>query len=243
MGHQHSDERSKEGGSRTSGMFANRCVIVFVRAPVKGKVKTRLAKVLEPREVLELYRCFVADVVEMLASSGIQMVICFHPQGAAQDITAWLGDQYLYLPQQGRDLGERMASAFEYAFKHGCRQALLIGSDIPDLPRKAIHQAFEGIAQSGAVVGPTYDGGYYLIGFERRNFEPAIFDNMPWGTGQVYAETVKRFDYLEKPPLVLPTWRDIDEYEDLVAFAANKPTDEATARHTRTMLRALSLIR
>jgi glycosyltransferase A (GT-A) superfamily protein (DUF2064 family) len=142
----------------------------------------------------------------MLAGSGFQIVIAFHPPEAAQDITAWLGDRYPSFPQQGLDLGERMSRAFEYVFNHGCRQALLIGTDLPDLPRSVIYQGFDGIAQNGAVIGPTYDGGYYLIGFEHRNFQPAVFDEMPWGTDQVYAETAKRFNFLEKPPLVLPRW-------------------------------------
>ena len=222
-------------------MFANRCVIVFVRAPILGKVKTRLAKVLDPRTVLDLYRCFVADVLAILASSGFQIVICFHPRDADQDIVDWLGDQYPYFPQQGLDLGDRMAKAFEYVFKHGCRQALLLGTDFPDLPRNVIHQAFDGLDHYGAAIGPANDGGYYLIGFERRNFQPTVFDKMPWGTDQVYAETVKRFSGLENLPLVLPRWRDIDEYEDLLAFAANKPADKTTARHTRAMLRSLSI--
>jgi rSAM/selenodomain-associated transferase 1 len=228
-------------GLRNNCRCDEKCVIVFVRAPVKGKVKTRLAKVLAPDVVLDLYRCFVADIFEMLARSGFQSVVCFHPAKAEQKLTRWLGEHYCYLPQKGRDLGARMAHAFDHLFQHGCRQALLIGTDFPDLPPEVIHQAFHALDLNGKVIGPTHDGGYYLIGFERRHFQPAVFDNIPWGTHQVFAETEKRLGGRENPPLILPRWRDIDEFEDLLAFAKRRHHDANAAPHTRALLQSLDL--
>ncbi len=218
-----------------------RCVLVFVRAPVTGKVKTRLAKVLDPRTVRDLYQCFVIDVLEMLTRSGFQTVICFHPPEAEPHMAAWLGDTYPYLPQAGADLGARMANAFKAVFQRGCRQALLIGTDFPDLPQTFIHQAFDGLQQNGTVIGPTYDGGYYLIGFERRQFFPAVFEAIPWGTKQAFKDTLRVLNQHDRHPLMLPRWRDIDDYEDLVAFIKTQPSTPKTAPHTRTLLRSLEL--
>lgn len=217
------------------------CVLVFVRAPAIGKVKTRLAKMMAPRSVLDLYRCFVMDVLDMLTQAGFQAVVCYHPKSAEQHVTAWLGDTYPYVPQEGSDLGARMANAFQAVFDQGCRRALLIGTDFPDLPAEIIQQALDGMRQKGAVIGPADDGGYYLIGFAREHFLPVVFDAIPWGTKRVFEETLRIFSRHKRHPLVLPRWRDIDEHEDLLAFANDKTGDQKAAPHTRALLRALGI--
>ena len=216
-------------------------MLVFVRAPATGKVKTRLTKVLDPRIVRDLYQCFVIDVLEMLTIGGFETIICYYPAKAESQITAWLGDTYQYLPQEGADLGARMANALKAVFRRGCRQALLIGTDFPDLPQTVICQAFDGLQQNGAVIGPTYDGGYYLIGFECTRFLPAVFESIPWGTKQVFDETLRVLNHHSRQPLILPRWRDIDEYEDLKAFMKTQPVTPKTAPHTRALLRSLDL--
>jgi len=216
-------------------------MLVFVRAPATGKVKTRLAKGLDPRTVRDLYQCFVIDVLAMLTSGGFHTFICYHPPEAEPQMVAWLGDTYQYLPQKGADLGARMANAFEVTFQRGCRQALLIGTDFPDLPRNVVCQAFDGLQQNGSVIGPTYDGGYYLIGFERTQFLPAVFKAMPWGTKKVFDDTLRVLGDHNQHPLILPRWRDIDEYEDLLAFSNTLPSIPETASHTRALLRSLGL--
>ncbi len=219
----------------------DRCVLVFVRAPATGKVKTRLAKVLDPRTVCDLYQCFVIDVLTMLTSGGFQTVICYHPPEAEPQMDAWLGQTYQYLPQEGADLGARMANAFKVVFQRGCRQALLIGTDFPDVPPKIIHRAFDGLQQNGSVIGPTYDGGYYLIGFQRTQFLPAAFRAIPWGTRKVFEDTLRVLGDHHQHPLILPRWRDIDEYEDLLAFSNTQPGTPETAPNTRALLGSLGL--
>ena len=217
------------------------CVLVFVRAPAIGKVKTRLAEMMDPRTVLDLYQCFVIDVLDMLTQAGFQAVVCYHPQSAEQQVTAWLGDNYRYVPQEGSDLGARMANAFQAVFDQGCRRALLIGTDFPDLPAEIIQQALDGLRQKGAVIGPADDGGYYLIGFAREHFLPVVFDAIPWGTKRVFEDTLRIISRHERHPLVLPRWRDIDEYEDLLAFAHAKGRARASAPHTCALLRSLGI--
>ena len=214
-------------------------VVVFVRAPAVGRVKTRLAKHLDPRTVMELYQAFVADVLAMLAAGGYPVVICYHPKEATAQMIAWLGETHRYLPQEGADLGARMANAFKAVFAQGCRRALLIGTDFPDLPSTIIRQGFEGLMREGAVLGPTYDGGYYLIGFAREHFAPDVFNAVPWGTQQVFEDTLARFKRLGRRPAILPRWRDIDEYKDLLAFRNDEAPGRQSAHHTRALLAAL----
>ena len=143
----------------------NRCVLVFVKAPEIGRVKTRLVGRLDAADAVNLYKCFTADILETLDRWGYPVVVCYHPEAAEKRVTQWLGNGYIYQPQQGKDLGERMARAFSHAFAHGHRAAVLIGSDLPDLPGDRIEAAFSALARSRAVIGPALDGGYYLIGF------------------------------------------------------------------------------
>ena len=119
------------------------------------------------------------------------------------------------------DLGERMGNAFGQAFSVAAPpvdQAVLIGSDFPDLDPGIIHQAFDALSRNDAALGPALDGGYYLIGFNRHAFAKEIFDGVPWGTGQVFAETMQKVERAGLKMHVLPAWRDIDTFEDLKAF-------------------------
>jgi uncharacterized protein len=217
------------------------CVLVFVRAPAIGKVKTRLAEMMDPRKVLDLYQCFVIDVLDMLTQAGFQAVVCYHPQSAEQQVRAWLGDNYRYVPQEGSDLGARMANAFKAVFDQGCRRALLIGTDFPDLPAEFIQQALDGLRKKGAVIGPADDGGYYLIGFACEHFLPVVFDTISWGTRQVLEATLQNFKRHQQELFMLPPWRDIDDYQDLLAFADNQTGNRKTAPHTRALLNSLKL--
>jgi rSAM/selenodomain-associated transferase 1 len=122
------------------------------------------------------------------------------------------------MPQSGASLGERMEKAFAAMFSEEVAQAVLIGSDSPDLDTSIIDEAFEGLATNDLVVGPAIDGGYYLIGFNAGSFLSKIFHGIPWGTNQVFDSTA---DLITKSNLsmhTLPKWQDIDTYDDLKAF-------------------------
>ena len=126
-----------------------------------------------------------------------------------------MGEDYLYMPQKGEDLGERMRNGFIQTFAEGFKRVILIGSDIPGLPLEFIEEAFTSLRDKDAVIGPSLDGGYYLIGFRNKTFSPKVFEGIPWSTEKVFEETMK---VLEKERLTvhtLPRWRDIDTIEDL----------------------------
>jgi rSAM/selenodomain-associated transferase 1 len=194
-------------------------ILVFLRVPEPGKVKTRLAKRLGDRAACHLYRQFILAELETLANVGKPIRICFHPAGQRARLEGWLGPGYACWPQSGGTLGERMAAAFQRAFHAGAERAVLIGTDVPDLPDRILREAFHAFQRYPAVIGPATDGGYYLIGFTRQGVVPEIFGHLPWGSETVFPETLRIFEKSGTPVHLLPAWRDIDEYEDLLAFA------------------------
>lgn len=184
-------------------------------------VKTRLASSIGDEIALDLYRCFVRDSMEMMIRTGYPHVVCFHPPDSRNKIAQWLGDTHVLLPQIGDNLGERMKNAFLEVFSKGYRYALLIGSDSPDLPGTLMNKAFSSLRDHSAVIGPSFDGGYYLIGFRANAFLPEVFDGIPWSKPDVFLRThciLQEKGFLTH---ILPQWRDIDTYDDLRELYAN----------------------
>jgi rSAM/selenodomain-associated transferase 1 len=193
-----------------------------VRYPEKGRVKTRLETHLDQDQIRGLYQCFVEDILATLEKSDYPVTICFLPPERALEIQAWLGVESAYAPQAGDDLGQRMCNAFARAFSEETPpvdQALLIGSDVPDLDPDLLDQAFHALSTSDMTLGPAVDGGYYLIGFNRHAFIKNIFDRISWGTGQVFRETMQKIETAGLRVHLLPAWQDIDTFEDLTSFS------------------------
>ncbi len=192
-------------------------LIVFVKLPAPGQVKTRLATTLGAEPAAALYRCFVTDTLAAARRSGYSTLVFFHPPGSARAIADWLGQGVTVLPQHGNDLGERMSGALHAALASSGR-AVLIGSDCPDLPCALLDDAFEALATHQATVGPADDGGYYLIGFSRKGLTEAAFTGIEWGGPNVFEATMNSLAKNDVKVHVLPRWSDIDEYNDLKAF-------------------------
>lgn len=225
---------SKTGTGKPRG---GKCVIVFIKYPEKGKVKSRLGKVIGDEKACRLYRNFVLDILETvngIAPGECAVIVCFHPPHAAQEIKNWLGETYAYMPQRGSDLGEKMKNAFLDAFAEGFTTALLMGSDIPDLPGTIIAEGFAALEENDVVLGPTPDGGYYLIGFTIGNFPPGVFTEIDWSAGEVFKRTLEKLNSAHCCIHVLPTWTDIDTYEDLQTLRErHRSSDCAHSRTTR----------
>lgn len=185
--------------------------------PQPGRVKTRLAATIGSEHAVALYQCFVQDILTTLHLEPTWDLLIFYAPAEAEPVR-WLGDQYHYVAQQGQDLGERMAHGFRYTFGLGYRNALILGSDSPDLPWTHLQQAKQALTAEQIVIGPSQDGGYYTLGFTHRNFTPAVFANIPWSTAAVFAETWDRLAAQSCPVLVLPPWFDIDTLADLRQF-------------------------
>jgi hypothetical protein len=215
------------------GKASSRCVLLFIKAPEKGKVKTRLSTHLNDEITLNLYRCFVADVTESLKMAKYTLVIAFYPVKLKNKVISWLGAEYSYTPQVGRHLGERMENAFKYAFMEGFNEVLVIGSDIPDITPSVINKAFEALRNHDAVIGPCFDGGYYLIGFTIKTFLPDIFKGIQWSTERVFKDTMGVFSKKGYKVHVLPKLMDIDRIEDLMAFY--KESKKMRCKYSKTL--------
>jgi rSAM/selenodomain-associated transferase 1 len=208
-------------------------IILLVRVPARSRVKTRLAAALGENAALELYQRFVQDILDTLDQTGIPVMICYHPPDSRNAVSAWLGPGRQYLPQEGRHIGERMENAFRQAFIRGFSRAVLIGSDIPDLPAPLINEALAALHVHDAVIGPARDGGYYLIGFRNDSFFPGVFSGIAWSTGTVFRSTMQTFGKARQRVHELPLWQDVDTIEDLKDLAAR--SRRAAFGSSRTM--------
>jgi rSAM/selenodomain-associated transferase 1 len=211
-------------------MSRSKCIILFLRYPEKGKVKLRLGKELDEETVVTLYRNFVLDILDTLDEGAYAVRIYYTPGRLREQVGQWLGKERAYFPQHGADLGERMKNAFTETFSEGFAYAVLIGSDIPDLPETLIAEALQSDTHD-VVIGPSVDGGYYLIGFRKDTFLPVLFHGMPWGTGKVFEKTMAAFQDLDANVHVLPHWRDIDRVDDIRdSFYRHRPFGRPGAR-------------
>jgi rSAM/selenodomain-associated transferase 1 len=217
-------------------MTDKRCVILFVRLPEKGTVKSRLAQSMDEDLVLRLYENMVLDTIDMLTRGRFPFRICFTPSGARDQIVEWLGLEHLSFPQTGDGLGDRMEEAFACVFTGGVEEALLIGSDIPGLTTDVLEEAFAALLTNDAVIGPASDGGYYLIGFRKRSFEPGIFHDMIWSTGTVFRETMDRLHGGSLKVHVLPELTDVDTLEDLKTLMSQDKSPAPEPSRTRSFL-------
>lgn len=199
----------------------NRCVLLFLKSPEIGRVKTRLSKHLNPRTVVDLYRCFVSDILSTLEKTGHPIILCHDPPNDPEAIRRWLGSRHPLMPQHTGDLGERMADAFRNGFSRGFDQAVLIGTDIPDLPSAFVREAFSELTEHPVVIGPAEDGGYYLIGFRSDSFTPEVFKGIHWSTSSVLLQTRRILKTLGHKYHLLPNWKDIDTALDLKALNKN----------------------
>jgi len=215
------------------------CVLFFVKWPEKGKVKTRLAREIGSEHAVNLYRCFILDLADKLKKLSQDVILCYSPQNANAMFRSWLGDQFAYFPQPDGDLGMRMKKSFDQAFENGYKQAVLIGSDCPDLPEEFLKQAFTELKHADAVIGPAVDGGYWLIGFQSRSFYPHVFEGVSWSMETVFAETMKKFSQKKINAAVLPKWMDIDTITSLFEWYESYEPSSLRASHTWTYMKSM----
>jgi hypothetical protein len=209
-------------------------VTIMAKAPRAGEVKTRLSPPLSPRDAAELYRCFLLDKIEQVRTLTTASPAIAYTPPDGRGFFEGVAPDFLLVPQRGPDLGARLANSFEHIFAMGHAAAFAIDSDTPTLPTAYLEQALNLIATPGIdlVLGPSEDGGYYLIGLRALTRE--LFEDMPWSTAQVVPETFRRAEGKGLKVAALPPWFDIDTPEDLEQLEASLagPGGNA-ARHTR----------
>ena len=189
---------------------------IFLKAPRRGAVKTRLIPALGAAAAARLYRALAEAVVAATrpGPDGYDRLFFFTPAEARAEMEAWFPGQ-AWIAQEGADLGARMSSAFDVAFRRGAGRVAIVGSDVPGLSRDDVGLALASLADHDLVLGPARDGGYYLIGLRQRL--PALFEGVAWGTGSVFAATLETAAALGLSVRVLEERRDIDTLEDVRA--------------------------
>jgi len=217
----------------------NPLILLFVKAPIKGQVKSRLASALGQDIALDLYRTFVLDILAAIETSGIHCTTCYYPPHNGETVSSWLGAHRRYMPQDGNDLGERMEGAFRRAFSKGASRVVLIGSDLPDLPPELFKEAFASLLENGAVIGPARDGGYYLIGFRSDAFLPAVFHGIEWSAATVFARTMAIFERKGRQVHLLPPWQDVDTIDDLMDLSERNRGPACNAPRTMAYLHSI----
>ena len=183
-----------------------------------GQVKTRLGRCLGMHRAAEVHRLFVQCLLRHLGGKGEWegCLVVWPPQRLPEMEAAVAGSSWLVVPQSEGDLGAKMRAFVQQQFRQGKGPVVLLGADVPDLPREHIRQAFRLLESHTAVLGPSHDGGYYLLGLSRD--VPELFQQIAWGTSQVWEQSVARLRQAGVPWVALPPWPDVDYLDDLHAL-------------------------
>jgi len=208
----------------------------MAKAPAAGEVKTRLCPPLDPVQAAALARCFLQDRVEqIMAIAGADPIVAFTPRERGTELRALLPEGVRLVPQTGVDLGARLDRLLTDLLAEGYAGAIAVDADSPTLPTRFLAEACAHLLDRAAdvVVGPSEDGGYYLIGLRRA--ARALFRDIPWSTPAVLAETVSRARGLGLRLVLLPTWFDVDTGEDVARLRATPGATPDAFRPVRTL--------
>lgn len=223
---------------------------VMAKYPATGAVKTRLCPPLDLSTAAALYFAFLRDMVRMAADVDCdKRYLAVYPGELAVSLEAKLPSSMVYVPQVGKNLGERMLNLARQFLGDGCRvggldsvdtssgrarRLAIVGSDSPTLPVRYIDMAFDMLEDSDVVIGPSVDGGYYLIGMSKSHSE--IFEGIPWGGDRVLERTVEKAADAGLSVTLLPEWYDVDTKDDLRRLGEELSRKEHVAPHTRAFL-------
>lgn len=198
-----------------------RALVIFIRNPEPGKVKTRLAASIGDELAYDIYRKLLRhtlDIVNNLRGAPQVSLHVFYSKFIPSDDL--FEESYISKHlQNGDDLGQRMHHAFEQMFAEGYERIVIIGSDCAELQSYTLEQAFDLLESHDAVVGPARDGGYYLIGLRKPN--GALFSDIEWSTDTVFLRTIKKIVDSGHTISILPVLSDVDTIEDLMATRAD----------------------
>jgi uncharacterized protein len=216
---------------------------VMAKAPVAGEVKTRLLPAVTAEEAAELSRALLVDQLKHLQEfDAADFYLAFAPDDARLLMENLAPPCFRLFPQEGADLGARMEAAFKRLFDIGHRNIVLIGGDLPPMPLRYFAEAYAFLATSNqrVVLGPSRDGGYYLVGCNQPT--PQIFQGMRWSHSAVLAQTQDKLASLKIDYHLLPTWFDIDTPADLryLRFACDSSLEKVLA-NTLPLLRRVGL--
>jgi rSAM/selenodomain-associated transferase 1 len=213
-------------------------LVIFANAPIPGQVKTRLCPPLTPDEAATLHGSFVLDILERTKAAATKLQLPLDRYLACAPSATHVFFKIMeerqgvkLMDQIGGDLGTRMNQASNTLLARGYRQVLLIGTDVPTLPFDHLKQALVSLENHDLVLGPTCDGGYYLIGLKRT--APELFTDIPWSTDQVLRLTQENAARIGLKVSLIQPWRDIDTLADLEALIEACAAKTKDPKHDR----------
>jgi rSAM/selenodomain-associated transferase 1 len=190
----------------------SRHLIIFIRNPQLGMVKTRLAATVGDERALEVYRKLLAITREAALGTQCERHLFYAEHPDQKD--DWDPSFFQKREQKGRELGERMLNAFVEVFLQGAKQAVIIGSDCPEMSAGIIDDALSALETADVVIGPATDGGYYLLGM--RELVPELFHDKQWSTSSVLRATLSDAERSGLRVHLLPPLSDLDDEADLL---------------------------
>lgn len=205
-------------------MYTPRRLILFTRFPEPGTTKTRLIPKLGSQGAADLQRTMTELMIKrarQLRNHQQTDIFVYYEGGTALQMEQWLGKDLHFKQQQGDDIGQRMYTAFMDGYNDGMEQLVLIGCDIPSIDNAILTTAFNSLTRRTVAIGPSRDGGYYLIGIHQQALPqllPALFTDITWSTSRVYKQTIAALQEQQIIVTPLPLLHDIDRPEDLATL-------------------------
>ena len=197
--------------------LTNRLLVIMAKAPRPGSVKTRLAQSLSLQSVTELYRCLLSDTIALAQSLDQVEVVIMCPVPDVEELSRAVGSTVPIVAQTGQGLAAGLTSVFAHFTTRGHQRVIAFNSDSPHLPASVLVAAFDSLESDDLVVGPTYDGGYYLVG--ARAFYPGLFTSDGMGTGSALETLLRRAGALGLSVHLTDPFYDIDVAADLSQLA------------------------
>ena len=214
---------------------SDRVLVIMAKAPRPGEVKTRLATRLSPQTVADFYCCLLDDTLALARSLGDVEVAIMCPDSDVNELARLAGNEASIVSQKGKGLADGLTSVFAHFAEGHQRRTIAFNSDSPHLPRSVLEDAFETLAAHDVVVGPTHDGGYYLVG--AKAFHPTLFTNDGMGTSTALDRLLSRTRVLELSVGYADPFYDIDVADDLTRLAEDLRLDPGRAPRTAAWLK------
>jgi len=206
-------------------------VIIFAKYPADGKVKTRLSETLGVEFAVRFYKAMAEHIFQVchkLPKDKYDIYLFYDSSDRSESVKRWVPSDFSVHLQEGSDLGEKMKAAFNRIFEKGYKKVTIIGTDCPELNTKILLKSFEEISDNNIIIGPSADGGYYLMGMNE--FHPFLFEDIEWSSTKVLTDTINKVKENDLHLTMLPGMIDIDTEKDLrqwllITKQNNKLTD------------------
>jgi rSAM/selenodomain-associated transferase 1 len=187
-------------------------ILIFARYPRLGRCKTRLARGVGDADALRIYRALLDHTLAVVRDTSFRKVLVIDPPEHVADAVDWAPGMDAYRAQSAGDLGERMESAVDAAFREGANRVLLLGCDCPQISKDTVNSSFDALEACDVVLGPTDDGGYYLLGLKKGH--PYLFRDIPWSSGKEFEKTLNILKFHSLSYISQDILSDVDTQED-----------------------------